>query len=510
MLLYFVCYNAQTIIFQYEGRYPMQIKRLIITLCLLLFATLSVSSEFSELDKFVVDSKVLTHSVSGTSVVIIKDGRIVHELHTGFADVENKTLVDTNSIYYFASTTKSLMAFAILLAEEQQRVKQQSSLKELFPNIIFQYINPAKYTVEDLLSHTSGLTNDAMTWTFSYTGEHTKEQREYFLSTLRLDPLKPQGTFNYSNLGYNIMAMWLDTQFAGGWQAGLSELIFVPLGMKNTTANIDSARNKNWPIVKPYSYKYAYGKSSIYMNKSDKTLYSVGVFSRPREIAQFLASLMPINQAKSAFPASVVKTSQKQLVKGLNSYYSAYGWGWQHGKIAKENALLHTGGFDGASVQISYIPIKNMGVIVVHNESGLIANQLNKHITELAYTTLLGQETATVMQAAYSDLGKVASIVKTAKLDLQSKRKELDMLAHIHKRELSSLIGFYHNNDVGKLVIKSVDAEVFVFWGDLQSKLYINSEMNFLLELRPGKFFSLDSAVDGDYVSIEGWRFDKN
>jgi len=487
----------------------MQTRKVITTIFLALFANVSSSSEFTGLDKFVLDAKALTHSVSGTSVVIIEDGRVVHELHQGFSDVENETAIDTNSVYYFASTTKSLMAFAVLLAEEQKKLNQQSSLQELFPNIEFRYIDPAKYTVKELLSHTSGLSNDAMTWTFSYTGEHTKEQREYFVSTIRVDPQHPKGTFNYSNLGYNVMAIWLDTQYANGWQAGLSELLFEPLDMKNTTANIDSARNNKWPIVKPYSYKYKDGKSSIYMNKTNNTLYSVGVFSRPTDIAHFLTSLMPINKAKSPFPTTVITASQKQIATGLDSYYSAYGWGWQHAEIAGEDALLHTGGFDGSSVQISYVPSKNIGVVVVHNESGLIANQLNKHINELAYSTLLRKDSIVEMKSAYSDMGKVAKYVEKAKFDLKIKREELEVLTSAKKHKLASVVGTYHNKDVGKLIIKSVEGDIFAFWGDLQSKLYINSDMNFILELRPGKFFELERSIDGENLSIEGWQFDK-
>jgi hypothetical protein len=113
------------------------------------------------------------------------------------------------------------------------------------------------------------------------------------------------------------------------------------------------------------------------------------------------------------------------------------------------------------------------------------------------------------MKYAFSDMGNVAKSVDKAKLDLKTKRKELEVLTSSNKHKLATIIGAYHNTDVGKLVIKSFEGDVFAFWGDLQSKLYVNSDMNFILELRPGKFFELGSSVHGEYLSIKGWQFDK-
>ncbi|MDG1752947.1 MAG: serine hydrolase, partial [Thalassotalea sp.] len=225
----------------------------------------SLAADYSELDNYVVRAKSLTKSVSGTSVVLIKGGNIVHEIHAGMADVKNKIPVDTNSVYYFASTTKAIMALAVLQAEQNGLLQKESTLKQLFPNIKFRFIDANNYTVRDLLSHTSGLINEAMTWTFSYTGNHNREQRLNFVASLKKHPDINKGEFDYTNLGYNLMAIWFDENFKGGWSNAINELVLSPAGMKNSTADVDKARQLGWPIPKPYSYKFKEGQAEIYM-----------------------------------------------------------------------------------------------------------------------------------------------------------------------------------------------------------------------------------------------------
>lgn len=40
----------------------------------------------------------------------------------------------------------------------------------------------------------------------------------------------PHGTFNYSNVGYNILSVWMDGNVGMPWQEQLDEQIFGPLG----------------------------------------------------------------------------------------------------------------------------------------------------------------------------------------------------------------------------------------------------------------------------------------
>ncbi|WP_440054529.1 serine hydrolase domain-containing protein [Pseudoalteromonas sp. T1lg65] len=479
--------------------------------CAILFTCFtSFASDYSDLDNYIVKAKSLTQSVSGTSVVLIKDGNIVHEVHVGMADVKNKIPVDTNSVYYFASTTKAIMGLAVLQAEQKGLLTKDSTLKQLFPNIKFKYIDANNYTVRDLLSHTSGLENEAMTWAFSYTGDHDKAQRLSFVASLKKHPEIKKGEFDYSNLGYNLMAIWFDENYTGGWGNAINELVLSPVGMKNSTADVDNARRIGWPIPKPYTYKYQDGQAEIYMNKSNSTLYSVGIFARPRDWAKLITHLIPSNVEKSVFPKSVLNDSRTLLVSNLDSYFSGYGWGWMHSKIADVPVLAHTGGFDGASVEVSYSPQKNIGVVIVHNESGLIANELSGSISEIAYKMLTGQKVANLIASHHKEMKENSLFVEEVKVKLAKKRNELSNYEDRFAERHSSLIGKYVHADAGTIAIKPKDKGLQLFWGDLQSKVYPSKyDDKFILELRPGKFYDLNVSKDSAVITLRGWKFTK-
>jgi CubicO group peptidase (beta-lactamase class C family) len=467
-----------------------------------------VAAVYAPLDNFIANAKSVTKSVSGTSVVLIKDGKIVHESHTGMADVERQIPVDTNSVYYFASTTKAIMGLAVLQAEQQGLLKKDSTLKQLFPNVEFRYIDANNYTIKDLLSHRSGLINEAMAWTFSYTGNHDKAKRLRFVSSLKPHPNIKKGEFGYTNLGYNLLAIWFDENVKGGWTSAINTLVLSPVGMKNSTADVNSARVQGWPIPKPYSYKFQDGQKEIYMNKNNDTLYSVGIFARPNDWARLITHLLPVNAVSSAFPASVVKDSQRLLVSEIDSYFSGYGWGWMHSEIAGERVLMHTGGFDGASVQVSYSPEKNIGVVIVHNESGLIANQLNGSISEIAYKMLTEQAVIELINTHQAGMVDIAAHVEKAKIDITAKRAQLSKRISMSPKLMSSLEGKYENIDAGTIVIKQRDNDLYLSWGSLQSKVYNGLvENEFVVELRPGKFFEMKRDKNVSSIELKGWQF---
>lgn len=467
----------------------------IVLFLLALFSSLglahaSPSDNFSQIEAFVQQAKTATGSVSGTSVVLIREGKVVKGIYAGLADVENDKKVDEDTVFYFASTTKALMAFAVLLAEQQGKINQATTLADLFPDIQFQYIDPNRYTMKDLLTHTAGLKHEAMTWTFSYTGLHDEEKRKQFVATLRPDPQASKGQFNYTNLGYNLFAIWFDRQYPQGWQQALQQLIFKPLALNRITADVDQARQDNWPIAKPYSYKYAGGTQSIYMNKNNQTLYSVGVFARPLDVAGFLMALMSQNKSGSPFNQAVIKESQRQLVGEIDSYFAGYGWGWMFNKYEGMDMLLHTGGFDGASVQISYIPEKDMGVIVVHNESGIVANELNGTITTLAYKAMLGKDDSANYQTAEKEMAEIADFVKRSQQKIANKHAELSMRTGKSQPLLHAIQGRYVNDLAGEIEISMKEGRLRAKWGDLESIVYAGeSEDSLVLEWRPGKFY---------------------
>lgn len=107
--------------------------------------------------------------VSGASVVVKQSGEIVYKNCFGYKRIEEKELLTEDTFFRLASMTKPVTAIATLLQTEKGLLPLDMPVSELLPGFAemkiakqedgFEIIGDAKkqITVEDLLSHKSGL-----------------------------------------------------------------------------------------------------------------------------------------------------------------------------------------------------------------------------------------------------------------------------------------------------------------------------------------------------------------
>ncbi|MGM9451672.1 serine hydrolase, partial [Klebsiella sp. K47] len=62
-------------------------------------------------------TKAATGLPSGTAVVVVKDGKVIHEGYYGLADIAAGTPVTADTVFYIASATKPFFALNALQRE---------------------------------------------------------------------------------------------------------------------------------------------------------------------------------------------------------------------------------------------------------------------------------------------------------------------------------------------------------------------------------------------------------
>ncbi|MDG1750606.1 MAG: hypothetical protein P8I03_02925, partial [Thalassotalea sp.] len=160
---------------------------------------------------------------------------------------------------------------------------------------------------------------------------------------------------------------------------------------------------------------------------------------------------------------------------------------------------------------VSYSPEKNIGVVVVHNESGLIANELNGSISEIAYNMLTEQKATKLIDSHLKEMKENAEYVEKTKVEIAKKRDELRKRKNISLKLRSLLAGTYEHAEAGRITFKQADKGLYLSWGNLQSKVYPGKhEDELVLELRPGKFFDLKVSRDKPFITLKGWQFYKH
>ena len=90
----------------------------------------------------------------GATVLVSSRGRIIYKKALGMANMELNVPMQVDNVFRIASITKQFTAIAILQLMEQGKLDLQDEITRFLPDYPTQ---GAKITIEQLLTHTSGI-----------------------------------------------------------------------------------------------------------------------------------------------------------------------------------------------------------------------------------------------------------------------------------------------------------------------------------------------------------------
>ena len=448
-----------------------------IILCLLASSSLVMNSaaalsskDFAELEQLIEKTKTQTAVQSGTALAVVQDGKVLYQGYFGYADIASKQKVRPDTVFYIASATKPFTALATLLLEQQNKLSTNTSLQQMFADTKFSGFDASRISLKQLLTHQSGIDNQPLVWATAYSGIHTPASLKALVANSYPDAESKTGQFNYSNVGYNILSTWLDQQSDVSWQQRLQQLIFTPLHMNHSSALVSEAQRKNWTLAKPYSAISPNPAQELYLQKTDQTMHAAGgMLATAPDLATFLIAQM--QDGNAVFPEAVIKKAQQTEVTTDGNYNdfkrSGYAWGWYSGEYKGERMLHHFGSFAGFHAHLSFIPEKNIGLVVLNNEDFLSGHVTNL-IADYSYGVLLNEaDIKTKVRARFDELWAKAAGLPKASLKEQQK---------IHGRTfqlslpVTAYVGTYRHPQLGDIQLTLTDKQQpQLQWGVLQT-----------------------------------------
>ncbi|MBI40071.1 MAG: hypothetical protein CMF59_10755 [Leptospiraceae bacterium] len=166
------------------------------------------------------------------------------------------TPIKTDTPYFTASATKTFTAVAILMLHERGKLEIADSFVEYLPQLNLENLHRWKgqdrtreIRIFQLLDHTSGLPDyfeqggtgsssllrsilddGDRDWDLDFVLERTREMKPPFPPA----PDEGNGRAHYSDTNYQLLGAILESVTGSSMEQALSELIFQPLGLKNT------------------------------------------------------------------------------------------------------------------------------------------------------------------------------------------------------------------------------------------------------------------------------------
>lgn len=445
-------------------------------------ATSKPDGDAERIDRFVRHAMTKFPEVPSLGVAVVKDGKTLLTRGYGLRDVAGKVPADADTVYYIASSTKSYVGLLAATLAARGVVDLDAPISRYLPE------TNLNVTLRALLTHTSGISNDAVVMRTAFTGDHGN------LVQLLGRSKTVESKFSYDNLGYVAVGLALERVTGKTWQELLASELFTPLGMTRTTAYM--SRTTNWPVAKPYDL----GGPLAFM-KTDTTMHAAGgLVTTPRDLARWLEA----NVNRKGLPAAAFAEAQKQHVEvnPASNWYrfkrTGYALGWYHADYEGTPMLHHFGGYEGWRAHVSFLPNEKHGVAITTNTSSPGA-QLRDVIAAYAYDVLLGKPDVDATYEAH--LAKLRTetdeSIGRIRADLEKRRQRPPSLT----KNASAYAGRYANDLYGTIEIRN-DGTLRASLGQLAGQLEPFTEPESArVELIPGsgevlrfKFANADRA----------------
>lgn len=198
-----------------------------------------------------IDNKIYSfmfkHNIPGVSVSLSKDEEIVYSSGYGFTDNTHNSRITEHTMFRLASMSKQHASIAILTLMENGKLKLEDTvfgkgglLYETFGDEMSEEWKEIK--VENLLSHTSGITTDCI-FTSAYSGT-TQERVAKLLKNV--SSLSGTGKiYSYNNSNFGILGLIVEKVSGKKFINFLKDEVYGPLGLNNIDGGNNGAAKKN-------------------------------------------------------------------------------------------------------------------------------------------------------------------------------------------------------------------------------------------------------------------------
>lgn len=447
-------------------------------------------------------------------VAVTMEGRTIYARSQGFADVATRRPVNDRTLWYLASTSKSLTGFGIALLADAGTIRLDAPITTLLPRARW---NPAVHadslTLAQFLSHTHRVNDDAVVTSAAFTGEIPEAR---WPELLALAPRAETADLVYTNLGYNVAAMVIDAVRPEGWRAYLERAVYRPAGMRDTYARTTGLRDR---IPLPHRLRADGSFTPEPFYKTDATMNSAGGHvATLHDLARWTIVQMDdgVIDGRRVYPASAVALAHRLIARHTVqaskrfAYFDREGWasGWDIGAYEGEPMVSRFGSWFTTRSHLSFLPRRRIGVVVL-SSAGI--SQVTDAIAAYAYDLEAGRpDAAARSEARMAELrARLATLRRNAAVsDSTRAARQRQPLG----RPLADFTGAFSEPSYGTITFTATGGRLAYRWGAVYgpAEIYDASKAQLRIEVAgSGDVVTLgfDGAGPARTVTVQGVTF---
>ncbi len=457
----------------------------------------------------IVNDALEKFNIPGAAVAVIEDDKVVYAKGHGFQQLNPKIPVTEKTIFYIGSCTKSFTAFVLGQLVDEGKVSWDDPVKKYIPELSLINKNTLdNMTIRDLLAHRTGFGRHDTLW-FIHDVFH-KDFLELLNHLHSRYELREQ--FYYNNFMYVLAACVIEKVTGQSWYAVVSSRILNPLGMKDTYVNFnDQSSISNF--AKPYAdventlLELPY--HNIYVMDSAGGMQS-NVLDLLKWLQVHMSNGLGIiqNQTLKEMHTAQISTNVYPDING-------YGLGWFVGNYKGCDFVRHGGMLDGFASDISFMPDKKIGVIILTNSSTDGPYAIT-HIRNTIFDQVIGSE-----ELSSIDNVQQQRLTNQLKLNEAYQSHESFKSFTLTEELLAEYVGKYTHTAYGELYVSMQNGNVRFELGKMKMDLYFKSKDLFTSRVCELDVFNVNNIIEIHFerdvqgnvekvlIPFEAFRFEK-
>lgn len=202
----------------------------------------SMDKVTNELKRFdaVFQQGMKDYEIAGGAFLMVHDGQVIDHQTYGMAHIANNLAVDQNTIFHWASITKTLTGIAIMQFRDRGKLKLDDPITKFVPELreVHNPFGPTdEITIGMLMSHTAGFRGG--TWPFGgdkdwHPAEPTKWSQLVAMMPYTEILFKPGSKYSYSNPGIVYLGQVIERLSGEDFEVYMDKNVLRPLDMRNS------------------------------------------------------------------------------------------------------------------------------------------------------------------------------------------------------------------------------------------------------------------------------------
>lgn len=330
-----------------------------------------------------LEGQIAYRGLPGIVVGVVSDQELVWAAGFGYADTDAKRPMTAATKFRMASHSKLFTATAIMQLREQGKLRLDDPVSKYLPwfRVKAAGADDAPITIEELLTHSSGLPREAGSHWTTYEFPTAEQLRN--LLPERQAAFAPEVRWKYSNLAYSLAGVIVETVSGQSWAEYVTQHIYRPLGMTSSSVDQNVAG-----LAVGYGRRMPDGSRTVMPFVDARGMAAAtGITSTVEDMARFVSAQFRRGTMGGRQILSTGSLRQMHRIRMLeNTWNRGSAIGFAVSRVGNKTYIGHGGGYPGYTTQTLIQLDDKVGVIVLTNTNDSdpddIARQLMSTVGE--------------------------------------------------------------------------------------------------------------------------------